>query len=479
MDMKTRFYRFEQWDKKFAIDNRTGNFFEVDKLGWDAIGVLDNNPIGKAVEILSAKYDPKAVKAAVASLKDLIDDKVKPSKSKVAKKSTPSAPKFFYVTLNLINECNLVCKYCWNDSGSYSKEDEHLKMGEDIAFKAVDLLIKGSGNKKELVVDLYGGEPTLNFELVKKVVNYCKSREKDSKKEFHFLLATNGTMLTPEKAKFLDDNGVDIAISIDGEKEMQDKMRPFRSGEGTYDIIMKNLDKIPAGLRKRMVARATVTPFNPKIVEIFKTLRGLGFERIEICETEDVCFGMKREKAKYFFKNKKDVEVLKHEYERLAKFYVDEIIAGSFNYYNIYFNRFFKMLARLYHQNKIWGCCSAGIGQIAVDAKGDIYPCTTFLDIKAFKIGDVFKGIDQSSKRILLDSEITTSASCDKCFAKVLCKGAGSCYNINYYFNKSITEPVEDFCDIFRFKTKLMIAVIAAINAKKPHLLSELLKIPS
>lgn len=473
------FYKFRKWGRNFAIDCSSGIFFELDKLGWDAIGLIDEDKDGKAVSILSSKYDPKAVKTVVQKLKRLINDGVIPSSGKKIEVPNPSVPKFFYLTLNLINDCNLVCKYCWNDSGSYSRQNEHLKMGEDIAFKAVDLLIEGSGNKKELVVDLYGGEPILNFELVKKVVRYCKSREKEAKKEFHFLLATNGTLLTPGKAKFLDDNGADIAISIDGEKEIQDKMRPFRNGNGTYDVIMKNLEKIPTGLKKRMVARATVTPFNPKIVEIFKFLRSLGFERIEICETEDVCFGIKREKAKYFFKDKKNVDVLKQEYERLAKFYVEEILVGSFNYYNIYFNRFFKMLARLYHQNKIWGCCSAGIGQIAVDAKGDIYPCTTFLDIKAFKIGDVFKGIDPNLKSILLDSEITNSASCNKCFAKVLCKGAGSCYNINYYYNKSITEPVDEYCDIFRFKTKLMIAVIAEINEKKPHLLPKLLKVPS
>lgn len=477
--MGKRFYRFSQWGRYFAIDNQSGNFFELDKLGWDAIGLIDRVKEGKAISTLSSKYESESVKTVVQNLKRLIIDGVIPSSGKKIEVSSPSVPKFFYLTLNLINDCNLVCKYCWNDSGSYSKQNEHIKMRQDVAFKAVDLLIKGSGNKKELVVDLYGGEPILNFELVKKVIRYCKSREKETKKEFHFLLATNGTLLTLEKAKFLDANGVDIAISIDGEKKIQDKMRPFRTGAGTYDVLMKNLEKIPMDLKKRMVARATVTPFYPKIVEIFKFLRSLGFERIEICETEDVCFGIKREKIKYFFKNKKNVDVLKKEYERLAKFYVEEILAGSFNYYNIYFNRFFKMLARLYHQNKIWGCCSAGIGQIAVDAKGDIYPCTTFLDIKAFKIGDVFNGIDSNLKGVLLDSEITNDPMCNKCFAKVLCKGAGSCYNINYYYNKSITKPVEEYCDIFRFKTKLMIAVIAAINEKKPYLLSKLLKIPS
>ncbi len=475
--MKKRFHKFERWGRYFAIDNNNGNFFELDGIGYDAIDLLDGTSEGVAINRLGQKYGTKSAREVVERFRNLRKNGLISLDGTATLKLKLPVPKLFYLTLNLINDCNLRCRYCWNDSGLYSSDMKNIKMGKEVAFKAVDVLIKGSGNKKELVVDLYGGEPILNFNLVEQVIKYCKSREKDAKKEFHFLLATNGTLLSLEKAKFLDENGVDIAISIDGEEKIQDRMRPFASGKGTYDILMQNLDRIPNQIKKRMVARATFTPFNSKIVEIFKFLRKLGFERIEICETEDVCFGMKREKIKYFFKNKKDIKVLKKEYERLANFYVEEILKGSFNYYNIYFNRFFKMLARLYHQNKIWGCCSAGVGQIAVDAKGDIYPCTTFLDMKTFKIGNVFNGIN--SKRILLDSNITDSDKCQSCFAKVLCKGAGSCYNINYYFNKSIIEPVDAYCDIFRFKTKLMIAVIAEINEKKPHLLSNLLKVPS
>ena len=214
--MKERFYKFKQWDKSFAIDNVTGNFFELDETGWDAIDLFDSMPMGKVINTLSSKHGLKAAKKTVQIFKQLSEKGLISSNKMKFKKSNVSVPKLFYMTLNLINNCNLRCQYCWNDSGQYSQEMGSVKMDKDIAFKAIDILIEGSGAKKELVVDLYGGEPFMHWQLVKDVIQYCKSREKDTKKEFHFLLATNGTLLTLEKAKYLYDNGVDVAISIDG-----------------------------------------------------------------------------------------------------------------------------------------------------------------------------------------------------------------------------------------------------------------------
>lgn len=467
-------YKFSLWGMKFAVDSESGNFFEIDDAAYDVLEFFTTLSEDKIIEKLSFKYDAAAVKSAMMNIarlkrKGAIFSKGRPSNLKFGREITD-------LTLNVTDGCNLACNYCWNKGGAYSrKKKKNPFMSKDTALSSVDVLIKESNKVRDLVVDFYGGEPLLNYPVIKEVILYCQAISKQAKKRFRFLLATNGTLFDREKAVFLMENGVDVAISIDGPENIQDKQRPFLNGEGSFNAVIKNIRSLPERLRRRLVARATFTPYSTSIVETFNYLRKLGFGRIEICESERAGYNLTKSKQNFFFNKREGLELLKSLYVKLADYYTDEILKRKLNYENTYFNRFFKQLSRLYHIQSISGSCSAGSSQIAVDIDGKIYPCTAFIGISRYSIGQVDTGVRTAEVRNFLGTRRSLNTKCRVCWAKSICQGCGSCYNINYFSNKDLNEPNPYYCEMFLHKTKLMIAMISRIGRNKPHLLDEVL----
>lgn len=324
------------------------------------------------------------------------------------------------------------------------------------------------------MVDFYGGEPLLNFSLIKKTIEYCHTIRDAKKINFNFLLATNGTLLTKDKADFLLKHNVDIAVSIDGPRKIQDAQRPFADGSGSFNRVVENLNAIDPAHRGRLVGRATFTPYSQDVIKTFGFLRNLGFDRIELCESEKAGYGLES-KGNFFFSGSKEVKQLEAIYSRLADFYSREIIKGALTYENTYFNRFFKQLSRLYHIQSIVGTCSAGFSLMAVDMDGSIYPCTAFVGVPAFRIGSVRTGIDVLKLNAFSGTKINASAACSGCWAKMICRGCGSCYNLNYFAGKNPGKPDPYYCGLFRHKTKLMIGMIGRIAAKDAGRLEEVL----
>lgn len=466
-------YQFRMWNKRFAVDIESGNFFEIDKIAAKAIRLLQHYPESEVKQRLNRKYSYKSIVATIKTISTLRKRRMLFSTMKT--KDINIKRKLTDLTLNIVNKCNLRCRYCWNEAGAYGNHFyENKEMDERVAVKAVDLLIKESEDGRDLVIDFYGGEPLLNFELIKKTITYCKIIKRKKKINFRFLLATNGTLLTKEKAEFLIDNGVDIAVSLDGPSKIQDVQRPFSNGKGSFVPIINNINALKKNYRRRLVGRATFTPYSTNLIETFRFLRDIGFERIEICESEKAGYGLES-KNQFFFSGPEGINRLKLLYNKLARFYTDEIIKGNLIYMNTYFNRFFKQLSRLYHIQSIVGTCSAGLTLISVDIDGSIYPCTAFIGIPQFKIGTVKTGINDKKLKTFLSTKIDTSDVCSKCWAKRICRGCGSCYNLNYFANQNLGQPDPYYCELFLHKTKLMIAMIARIAEKEPQRLDKVL----
>ena len=468
-----RAYQFKIRDKNFVVDVESANFFEVDDIASEAISLMQRCATKEVKEKICQKYGHKPAKATIANLSRLKKEKVlfcqpKPADSYIKRRITD-------LTLNIVNSCNLRCRYCWNKAGSYGNlSGDNKKMGERVAFKAIDLLVKGSRGVKDLVVDFYGGEPLLNFELIKNVIGYCRKIQDRKGIKFRFLLATNGVLLDKEKGEYLIANGVDVAVSLDGPRKIQDKQRPFPDGTGSYDIVVNNIRLLSKKYRRRIVGRATFTPYSDEIVKTFKFLRDLEFDRIEVCESEKAGYGLEPNNQ-FFFSGPKGLSHLKSLYDGLVLFYTKEILGGRLTYANTYFNRFFKQLSRLYHIQSIVGTCSAGFTLMAVDMDGSIYPCTAFVGLPKFRIGTVEKGISEDKVRKFFDNKISSSEACNKCWAKRICRGCGSCYNLNYFSSKNLGQPDPYYCELFRYKTKLMIAMISDIAIKNPRLLDKVL----
>ncbi len=466
-------YQFEIWSRKIAVDVESGNYFGIDNASSEAIDFMANNTDEDTINYLGNKYGREKASRLVQNLSglrknNLIFSLPLPQENRIARKITD-------LTLNIVNKCNLRCRYCWNDAGSYGANTaDAKKMDAATAFKAVDLLVKESGRYHNLVVDFYGGEPLLNFELIQRVVEYCQKVGKNKKIDFHFLLATNGTLMDKEKGDFLIGNGVDVAVSLDGPQKIQDRQRPFSDGKGTFETIINNINSLKKGYRGKVVGRATFTPYSKNVIETFNFLRKLGFERIEVCESEKAGYGLEANNQ-YFFQGSKGIETLKSLYSDLAWFYKDEIIKGRLTYENTYFNRFFKQLSRLYHIQSIVGSCSAGFSLMSVDMNGSIYPCTAFIGVGPCKIGNVASGIDERKLDKFLENKTFLGKSCVNCWAKKICRGCGSCYNLNYFSNRRLNQPDPYYCELFRHKTKLMMAMIDEISQKKPGILEKVL----
>lgn len=465
-------YQFKMWNKRFAVDVESGNFFEIDKITADALNYLDYYSLKETKEKLSVKYGYKSAKKIINDLADLKRQGVLFTTKKES--TTDIEHKITDLTLNIINACNLKCRYCWNQRGSYGAiSDSNKKMDYSVASKAIDILLKESRGRKSLVIDFYGGEPLLNYELIKKVIEYCKVIQKNKNVTFRFLLATNGTLLTKDRVDFLIRNDVDIALSLDGPKDVQDTQRPFDNGSGTFEAIMANINSLSDEQRKRIVARVTFTPYFTKIIKTFSFLRKLGFESIELCESEKAGYGLESS-DKFFFDSNKNIRHLKRLYYDLAIFYTKEVLMGNLTYKNTYFNRFFKQLSRLYNIQTVVGVCSAAVSLISVDVDGNLYPCTAFIGIPQFKIGDVKSGINKEKLRDFSRIKVYTNKKCEKCWAKRICQGCGSCCNLNYFSNANSGEPDPYYCNLFLYKTKLMITMIAEIRNKNSFLLDRL-----
>lgn len=466
-----RVYQFRMWNKNFAVDVESGNFFEVDKAASEAIKLMHRCNEKEVMQIISNNYGRKSANRTLGNLFKLKKQGLLLSSKHSIPKNIPR--KITDLTLNIVNACNLRCRYCWNQSGTYGNSlTGNKRMGGRIATKAVHLLIKESKHAKDLVVDFYGGEPLLNYEIIKETIEYCRRIQKQNKINFRFLLATNGTLLNKERGEFLIGNGVDVAVSLDGSRAIQDTQRPFADGGGSFNKIMDNLNSLKTDFRRRLVGRATFTPYSARIVTTFKFLRNLGFERIEVCESEKAGYGLDSNNQ-FFFSGQEGLKRLKSLYYNLAIFYTQEVIKGNLTYENTYFNRFFKQLSRLYHIQSVVGTCSAGFSLMAVDMDGSIYPCTAFVGIPQFRIGTVNTGIDERKLNTFLNIRISSSDTCEECWAKRICRGCGSCYNLNYFTNKDLGRPDPYYCDLFRYKTKLMIAMLANISEVDPVILDE------
>lgn len=473
-------YLFEKLGRLIAVSTATGNFYELSPDTYRAVG--------KWNALLKKKGDAAGDAARLArelSLPDRVRRLFPPENGRAGRPAVK--PRVTDLTLNITSECNLNCVYCWNDTGKYSDEAFKKKkpgtatgggglsaMSVETAKRAVDLLVKLGRGEKQLVVDFYGGEPLKNLPTLLGAVAYCRSLEKRGGPKFHFLLATNGTLLTPALARKLLGLGVQVAVSVDGPREVHNRNRPFVGGKGSFAVIAANLAGMPLALRRRLVGRTTVTPGYTDMVALYENLKKLGFERVEIFESEDACHRITPERAAVFFQKREDFRRLFKEYELLAVKYSDEAAAGALNYARTFFNRFFKLMQRLYYNSQLSGGCPAAQGQVAVSADGEIYPCTSFIGIREFSLGNVSTGLDRAKYSALLKRTENRFRECAGCVLYSVCGTTGSCLNINHYFNRDIAKPHARSCRLFEEKIKLAMAVLAILSEKMPDRLEAL-----
>jgi uncharacterized protein len=358
--------------------------------------------------------------------------------------------------LHISHDCNLSCRYCFAQEGEYHQNKREL-MSFETGKRALDYLIENSGSRRNLEVDFFGGEPLMNFEVVKKLVEYGRSIEKKSDKKFRFTLTTNGVLLNDEILEFANKEMSNLVLSIDGRKEIHDRMRPFRGGQGSYDAIVGKFQKAAESRNQTdYYVRGTFTRNNLDFSEDVKHLADLGFEQISV---EPV---VAPPEADYSIREE-DVPAILEQYDILARELLDRRRSGK----NVNFFHFMIDLTGGPCVIKRLSGCGSGTEYMSVTPSGDLYPCHQFVGNEEFRLGDVFNGITNTK----LQNEfklcnVYAKEKCRECFAKFYC--SGGCAANAFNFSGDINGSYDIGCELQRKRTEVAIMMKAAASDIEP-----------
>ncbi|MCI9189355.1 MAG: thioether cross-link-forming SCIFF peptide maturase [Lachnospiraceae bacterium] len=351
--------------------------------------------------------------------------------------------------LHIAHDCNLACKYCFAEEGEY--HGRRALMSLEVGKKALDFLVANSGNRINLEVDFFGGEPLMNWQVVKELVEYGRSLEEPNNKKFRFTLTTNGVLLDDEILEFANREMANIVLSIDGRKEIHDKMRPFRGGQGSYDLIVPKFQKVAESReQERYYVRGTFTHNNLDFSKDVLHLADLGFKQISV---EPVVAGPEDDYAI----TEEDLPVLMEEYDTLAREMVRRRKEGKgFNFFH-----FMIDLEGGPCVAKRLSGCGSGTEYLAVTPWGDLYPCHQFVGNEKFLMGNVKEGVLRTDIRDEFKCcNVYAKEKCRKCFAKFYC--SGGCAANAYNFHGNINDAYDVGCELERKRVECAIMLKVA-----------------
>ena len=352
--------------------------------------------------------------------------------------------------LHIAHDCNLACKYCFAEEGEY--HGRRALMSYEVGKKALDFLIANSGNRHNLEVDFFGGEPLMNWQVVKDLVAYGREQEKIHDKHFRFTVTTNGVLLNDEIQEFINKEMDNVVLSLDGRKEINDQMRPFRNGKGSYDLIVPKFQKLADSRnQEKYYIRGTFTRNNLDFSNDILHFADLGFKQMSI---EPVV----GEESDPYAIRKEDLPQIMEEYDKLAKIMIEREKEGKgFNFFHfmIDLNGGPCVAKRL-------SGCGSGTEYLAVTPWGDLYPCHQFVGQEDFLMGNVDDGIVRPEIADDFRScNVYSKENCKNCFAKFYC--SGGCMANSYNFHGTIHDTYEIGCEMQRKRVECAIMIKAAL----------------
>ncbi len=355
--------------------------------------------------------------------------------------------------LHIAHDCNLKCQYCFAEEGEY--HGRRALMSFEVGKKALDFLVANSGHRVNLEVDFFGGEPLMNWQVVKDLVAYGRSLEKPHNKKFRFTLTTNGVLLDDDIIAFANKEMANIVLSVDGRKEVHDKMRPMAGGQGSYDLIIPKFQKVAESRNQtNYYVRGTFTHFNKDFAADVCHLADLGFRQISV---EPV---VAPESAPYAL-SEADLPALLAEYDKLAAEMIKRKKEGNtFNFFHFMID--LKGGPCVY---KRLSGCGSGTEYLAVTPWGDFYPCHQFVGQEEFLMGNVDDGITNTDIREAFKTcNVYSKEKCKNCFAKFYC--SGGCAANSYNFHGSIHDAYDLGCELQRKRVECAIMLKAAFVEK-------------
>ena len=459
-------HQYQNNGYNIVLDVNSGAVHVVDQEAYDVIEVLNRMNEDHTVETLKSPETAEALKKELGekySEKDLLDileavtelteqgrlftkdiyesfiDVVKQRKTVVKA-----------LCLHIAHDCNLACKYCFAEEGEY--HGRRALMSYEVGKKALDFLIANSGTRRNLEVDFFGGEPLMNWQVVKDLVAYGREQEKLYNKKFRFTLTTNGVLLNDEVMEFCNKEMGNVVLSVDGRKEVHDYMRPFRKGAGSYDLIIPKFQKFAESRNQdKYYVRGTFTHHNLDFSKDVLHLADLGFKQISVepvvaADTEEYAI------------REEDIPQIMEEYDALAKEMIAREKAGKgFNFFHFMID----LTGGPCVYKRLSGCGS-GTEYLAVTPWGDFYPCHQFVGEEQFLMGNVDEGITHPEIRDKFGKcNVYTKEACKDCFARFYC--SGGCAANAYHFQKDINGNYGIGCELQRKRVECAIMIKAAL----------------
>ncbi len=442
-----------------VLDVCSGSVHVVDPLAYDMIAHFEELPKEVLLRQLQEKYrsDPDVTDEELENCWQEIEalreegslfspDVFAPMAGTLKEKSAGIVKA---LCLHVAHTCNLNCSYCFASQGKY--HGDRAVMSFEVGKQALDFLVANSGTRRNLEVDFFGGEPLMNFEVVKQLVAYARSIEKQAKKNFRFTLTTNGMLIDDDVIDFANREMSNVVLSLDGRKEVHDRFRVDYAGNGSWERIVPKFQKlVQARQGKNYYMRGTFTHANPDFLEDIRQMLKLGFTELSmepvVCAPDDPSA-----------LTEEDIAVVKKQYEELACLMLEREAAGEpFTFYHYMLD-----LADGPCIYKRISGCGSGTEYMAVTPWGDLYPCHQFVGEERFKLGDIWSGVTNTEVRgEFAACNVYAKPECRDCWARLYC--SGGCAANAWHATGSITGTYEAGCELFRKRMECAIMMAAA-----------------
>ena len=449
-------HQYKFGDLNIVLDVCSGAIHTVDDIAYDMISMFENHDRDSVIGEICRKY-PDVPKDEIWECCDQIAQLKEDGKLFVKDSFEPMAGALKAKTsgvikalcLHIAHTCNLNCSYCFASQGKY--HGERALMSFEVGKRALDFLIENSGSRRNLEADFFGGEPLMNFDVVKRLVEYARSIEKEKNKNFRFTLTTNGVLVDDDVIDFANREMSNVVLSLDGRREVHDRYRVDYAGNGSWDKIVPKFQKFVAARGgKNYYMRGTFTHANPDFLEDIKVMLDLGFSELSM----EPVVAAEGDPAAL---TEEDKAVVLDQYEQLAELMLRRDKEGKpFTFYHYMID--LKGGPCIY--KRISGCGS-GTEYMAVTPWGDLYPCHQFVGDEKFKLGDIWNGVSNTEiQNEFASCNVYAREECRDCWAKLYC--SGGCAANAYHSTGSVRGVYKYGCDLFRKRMECAIAVAVA-----------------
>ena len=441
-----------------VLDTCSGSVHVVDEVAYDIIALYPEKTPEEIVSAILAQYggrpdvNEEEVRACISDVAELeragklyTPDTFEPMAFDFKNRSTVVKA----LCLHVAHTCNLSCPYCFASQGKYHGQQALMRF--DVGKRALDFLMENSGDRVNLEVDFFGGEPLMNWEVVKELVAYAREQEGPRGKKFRFTLTTNGMLIDDDVIDFANREMHNVVLSLDGRKEVHDRLRVDWAGRGSYDRIVPKFQKLVERRGgKGYYMRGTFTHANPDFTKDVLHMADLGFDQLSmepvVCAPDDPAA-----------LTAEDLPIVKEQYELLAKEMLRREREGrGFTFYHY--------MLDLAHGPCIYkriSGCGSGTEYMAVTPWGDLYPCHQFVGEDAYKLGDIWQGVTNTAVRDEFKScNAYARPECADCWARLYC--SGGCAANAYHASGSIRGVYEYGCELFRKRIECAVMMKAA-----------------